>query len=520
MPYTLKPFFQEAQVPVVPDWFGEIILRHRKIADFKPRWEQVEGLNMGFAYPNLRCALFDEQGTGKTLPAQAFAIWQGATGNKIVCLMPRTLLRQFEGNLYFTYEGIHKHLRCEIYHGLPKERDAQVARWSSFGAPDIVVTTPGVFMKEFELFRLFKYQSLLMDEAKYLANPDSKICTAVDIFMGVEGEKYAMVLNGTPAKNTLEDLYGNIKFLTPKIYHGPRHFQNKHIEYKKIAIKVRGMKSTRSDNKMRNIDVIEDYKNLDELVDNLYKQARRVEKSSLNLPPLTEDTVPFDLSEAHKAAYEEFVQQRLLEFNDGSILDGTTSAGLRLAAFQSIMRPEILGVNEESLLLELIEELMLDAGIEKGGMNPTKVFLMAHYQKTIELLAERFKRFEPAIIYGKTSNPTRQKERFMYDNDCRLLIINYQSIAGLDGIQDVSYTGICAEPTSVPGDYDQARDRLHRGGQINPVQIYLPKPRGTLYVKAIHDLQVKKGWIDRVVSVRDFKEELLGMHDEEEVELA
>ena len=162
---------------------------------------------------------------------------------------------------------------------------------------------------------------------------------------------------------------------------------------------------------------------------------------------------------------------------------------------------------------------MLDAGIVRGGLNSTKVFIMAHFQKTIDLLAERFKKYKPAVIYGKTRNPAREKEKFLYDEDCRLLIVNYESGGvGLDGLQDVCYTGICAEPTTVPRAYDQARDRLHRGGQTNPVQIYLPKPRGTLYVKAINDLRHKKDWIDTVVSCKQFKDELLGADDEEDIQ--
>jgi SNF2 family DNA or RNA helicase len=508
--YTLKQFFEEAQVPNIPEWFGEVVLRHRKIKDFKPRWEQILDLNMMFAYPNLRSALFSEQATGKTLPAQAFAIYQAAIGNKAVCLMPRTLLIQFETNLFFTFEGVHKHLRCETYYGLKKQRDAICARWSQYGAPQIALTTYGMFMREFMLFRHFEYNCLIADEAKYLANEDSQTYQAMKEFVGLEGERYFLAMNGTPAGNTLVDLYGNIKFLTPKVYKSRQEFDNLHVIYKKILVRTKN-KGEKTKLRKREVQIVEDYDNLDSLQENLYLQARRTEKSSLNLPPLEEIPVPFNLSQTHMEAYDQFVAERLMEFDDGSILDGTSSSALRVLAFQSIIRPELLGLSEESVLMELIDDLIEGAG--------GKVFLMAHFQKSVEAFRDRFAKYQPAVIYGKTRNPEKEKQRFLQMDSCKLLIVNYEAGGvGIDGLQDVCCTGICGEPTTVPKAYDQARDRIHRSGQVNPVHMYFPKARGTVFVKAMNALRKKKGWIDRVVTVGEMRNELKGFDPEDEDE--
>jgi SNF2 family DNA or RNA helicase len=509
--YTLKQFFEEAQIPNIPEWFGEVVLRHRKIKDFKPRWEQILDLNMMFAYPNLRSALFSEQATGKTLPAQAFAIYQAATGNGAVCLMPRTLLVQFETNLFFTFEGIHKHIRAEIYYGNKKQRDEICGRWAQYGRPDIALTTYGMFMKEFMLFRHFEYQCLIADEAKYLGNEDSQTYQAMKEFVGLEGERYFLAMNGTPAGNTLCDLYGNIKFLTPRVYQNRQEFDNLHVIYKKIRVRQKNHgESVRL--RRKEIEIVEDYDNLDKLTENLYLQARRTEKSSLNLPPLEEIPVPFDLSQSHMEAYDQFVSERLIEFDDGSILDGTSSSALRVNAFQAVARPDILGLSEPSMLLELIQELIDGAG--------GKVFLMAHYQKTVELFKAHFHELNPAVIYGKTRHPEKEKQKFLTESSCKLLIINFEAGGvGIDGLQDVCCTGIVGEPTTVPKAYDQARDRLHRSGQVNPVHIYFPKARGTVYVKAMNQLRKKKGWIDRVVTVGELRNELKGFDPEDDDEI-
>ena len=511
MSYTLKQFFQEAQIGGIPDWFGDIVLRHRKIKDFKPRFEQIQDLNMMFVYSNLRSGLFNEQGTGKTLPGQAFAIYHAAKGNRCVCLMPRSLLVQFETNLYFTFQGIEKHIRSEIYHGDKEKRDATVGRWAQFGAPEIALTNYHVFAKEFMLFRHFDYNAMLADESKVLSNPDAAQYMAIQEFLGDEGARYFVPMNGTPAGNTLADLYGNIKMLTPWVYKDRQDFDNKHIIYKRIRVRINN-NGNANGLRRRNVNVIEDYDNLDELTENLYLQSRRTEKTSLNLPPLEEIPVPFELSPAHQEAYDQFINERMMEFDDGSILDGTSSAGLRTAAFQSIVRPDILGVNEVSMLFELIETLIEGAG--------GKVFIMAHYQKTVEALRDYFKALNPAVIYGKTRNIDREKQKFINEPTCKVLIVNFESGGvGLDGLQDVCCTGIVAEPTTVPKQYDQARDRLHRGGQVNPVHMYFPKARGTVFVKAMNDLRKKKNWINSVVTVGQMRDELRGFDDGDEDEV-
>lgn len=509
MTYTLRDFYDEAALEVYPEWASEIFLGHPSAKNFRPRFSQVEGLNLGFAYPNLRSGLFDEQGTGKTLPAQAFAIWQAGMGNRCVCVMPRVLLRQFQQSFWDTFRGFSKHVRCEIYHGKPVQRSEQAKRWKEYGPPDIVLITYDTLRDEWALFRALDFNALVLDESKILGNETNRAYIAAEQFMGRLGERYAMILNGTPLKNDPRAAYGYINFLTPGVYRNRLHFELTHVIYQKIKTQFKNGKGILTD---RSAQVVAGYRNLDAMHQNLYLQARRVDKSILNLPPITETMLHIDLDDEHIDAYKTLVRERLL-FTETGVIDAQATATRRSIAAKAVVHPDELNLpNAPNMVLEAVDEILEE--VDAAHTTGKKVFILAHYQKTVELLMKRYKALKPAVIYGKTKDSGAEADRFKTDPNCRILIANYAAGGVGLNLQDVCHIAICVEPSTVPGEYAQARDRLHRGGQENPVTIYLICPRGTLFVKMYKDREEKQGHISHVMDGRAWERELLGEADE------
>lgn len=490
MTYTLAKYFEEAQVLNFPDWFRDVQIVDPDgfIEDFKPRWHQITGLNLAMLYS--RSALYDEQGTGKALISQAWAIWNAGVGNKTVCVMPPILVGQYIYNLINTFDGVLEHLKISAYGGTKGRRQALLNKWDKEGFPDIVVMSYQMFMKESVMFS--GYQAIVLDEAM-LANPQSKTNEAINYFMGMPEEKNALVLNGTPAGNDLTALYGFISFVTPGIYRSRLHFNTLHVDFKDIPVRVnKGGELT-----TREITVVDKFRNLDLLYSNLYKQARRVLKEQV-LELKEKNIIPFsfDLSEKHGELYQKFCTELLLEFEDGSILDGSTSAGLRNRAMQAVMHPDILGLKEKSAVLEAIDCLL------ETTLRKSKVLIFCHHRSSVELIAEHLKKYNPAVIYGG-SNTEKNKDKFLKDPECLVAVVNWQAGGVGLNFQSVCSEIICAEPTTVPGQFDQATDRAHRSGQKEVVNVYVLMPKGTLYVKAVRDM-TKKRKVNSSVVNRDF----------------
>lgn len=506
MKYTLKNMFEEAKVDLVSphhDFFEGIELRHPSIPDFRPRWHQITGLNLTFVYT--RSGLWDEQGTGKTLPIQAALIWHATAGNRPIALMPPILTDQFIESFYDTFHGIEEHVQMVPYRGTLRERGLLLKEWKALGKErmPIVIMTPEIFRKEFSAFTGLGSYVLACDECKYWANPETKTYQAIETFLGDVGQRVLIGMNGTPAKNDLSDLYGYVRLLTPSVYRSKLHFYSKHVVEKKVPIRYKKGGAL----KTQDVKIIDSFKNIGELRDNLYAQSRRVEKKDvIEIPPKQIIEFPFRLNQAHEDSYEMFCTARFLEFEDGTAISGEQTATLRQIAAQSVVDTSILQVKEESAVLEALEELFEQIDVKRN-----KVSVAAYYNKTIEIIAERFKHLNPAVIYGpKGSKNLKEADRFKREDSCRISILNYQSGGVGLNFQDVCHYGISAEPTTVPGDFDQWTDRMHRSGQKEKTTIYVLSPKRTIWIKMIQSMLKKKSWNKSVVSVDALKKELRG----------
>lgn len=506
MNYTLADYYFEAGVDPSPPWASNIVLANSRTGEpMRPRWHQITGLKLTFQFPNLRAALYDDMGTGKTLIAQAYAIWNAWAGNRALCLMPPVLCDQFMRSLVKTFPGINQHLKLGLYRGNVKRRNTLVGRWYPENIPDILCTSFHLFREEFMLFEsMFNSEVLVIDEAKPLTGTESQIRDAIDRFMGPEGEKAALIMTGTPTYKDITDLYGLIRFVTPQVYTSRMAFDREHVKYAQITTRGKNRKGQLVD---RPIQIVDSVHNLAKVYDNLYLQARRVEKKDvLELKPIEEITREFSLSDEHRKLYKKLVDERLLIFPDGSMVDITMSARVRATCMRAVSDPRTyLQLDEDSAWAEALDELLEEINVKKN-----KVAIFAYYRGTIELMEKRYKELKPAVIYGG-SNSNKEKEKFIGDPKCRLLIANYESGGvGLDGLQEVCYHAISAEPITIPGLYKQARDRLWRSGQKESVLFYSLVALKTIYVKTVKDMLERESQNLQAVSREDLSRELLG----------
>lgn len=502
--WNLDTYAVNAGLRDPPDWFKEVFVRLYDPYGKKtvPRRHQVTGLN--WCFTRTRFGLYDEQGTGKTLISQAFAIWNAAVGNKTLILMPPSLLYQYKTSISSTFEGIERFVSIAYLKDRkerPSFRREKLRFWKDYQCPDIVLSSYELFLREFEY--LPNFSTIIMDEANVIGNSECSTYEKIETLLGEYGEKLALVMTGTPAFNTLENLYGFIRLTNPEAYVSLKHFRNVHVKYKDIKVRV---KASLTGKDTRMVKAIDGYKDVSRIMSNLFKNGRRLCKTDVvELPPKNVIVTKVSLEDEHYERYKKFVEERMLEFSDGTILDGSTSAGLRQSALQAVLRPDILGLTGKSEVVQAIREITVP--VVKEGR---KVFILAHYRETVKLIMEEFKAFNPVSMFGETSNKAESLRAFLEDKDCGIMVANYKSGGAGLNLQSVCETVICAEPTSVPGQFNQGTDRAHRVGQVNPVNVYILVAVGTVYVKQVKNMVKKQVAIDSVVVSNDLLAELLG----------
>jgi len=110
--------------------------------------------------------------------------------------------------------------------------------------------------------------------------------------------------------------------------------------------------------------------------------------------------------------------------------------------------------------------MLLDGGEEK-------LVIFAWHIDVLNILQERLGKFGVLRIDGSTSPKQKdiRVQAFINDRRYQVMLGNTLSLGtGTDGLQEVACHCLIAEPDPVPGNNEQAVDRLDRGGQKRTVQ--------------------------------------------------
>jgi superfamily II DNA or RNA helicase len=103
-----------------------------------------------------------------------------------------------------------------------------------------------------------------------------------------------------------------------------------------------------------------------------------------------------------------------------------------------------------------------------------KAILFGWHRDVYELWLDRIADLKPTLYTGSESPAAKEKarERFLTDDDCRVLVMSLRSGAGLDGLQEACKVAVFGELDWSPAQHDQCIGRLHRDGQADPVVAY------------------------------------------------
>ncbi|EOV8094071.1 TPA: hypothetical protein NGR52_004226 [Vibrio parahaemolyticus] len=486
------------------------MLEHIEI-NVEPWEHQVEDLRCLLG--NERYGIWNDAGTGKSLPMFASAALWAALGNRTVVTMPPKLVGQWIKEFKAKLKGIEDVVSIFDYSKLSSVKKKRVLNAWLNGEdtpPDILVVSYNNFRDlhpikrkqnrrvkkpdgTFEIIKSARplrnhplktlgYSVLQFDEAHKLKNSDSTVHKVLWKWIGETSGEFAIHLfTGSPIPNTLMDAYGMIRLVNPDAYLTKRSFERKHVVYDEFS----------------DFKEIESFENVDLLYENLYKYGRRVTKSDvLDLPPMLPIQQDIELSAAHRKLYRQLLTERFLELPDGSVIDASEASKLRQVAMQLLTSPELY--SDEKIVNEL--EAWLFETLETIGKH--KVIIFCHYKSTVKKLARILDELNPAILFGETKDGDAQVEKFDTDPTCGVFIVNMDSGGAGLNLQVANYI-IFYEPPQTPMQAHQGIARSWRGGQDKSVTVYFPRITRTVAAKRLENLLDKEEVNNAVVRDKD-----------------
>lgn len=399
------------------------------------------------AIRNGRVALGDGMGTGKTLQSLAWLAYNKSFPALIVVNAPTKLQWQHE---YRRWLSKVRGCDCRVQ-VLSGTRTRKLERGCSYIINWDILTYWQDTLAE------HGFECIIGDEAQAIGNPESKRSLAFRHLAAVVPE--CIVMSGTPARSRPAQFWTMVACVEPQMF----------PTYKGYLWRYTNPTSTQWGIQFNGA------RNVRELHAKLVSVMLRRTKEDVmkDLPPKILDVVPLEADAAQLADYAS-EEASISELN--GIEARERIAGLTRSAY---------AVKEKSLLNWV--NCFMDGD--------EKLLLFAWHRDVVDRLCEELSKFSPAKIYGGVSLQKREaeKERFINDEDCRIMVCNIQSGGtGIDGFQKVCCNVAFAEFAETSTDMEQAEDRLHRGGQERPVTVYYLIASGTIDEDMAEALDEKK----------------------------
>ena len=412
-----------------------------------------------------RWANFSEMGAGKTLPSALLS--QGVIDDGIcdyaIIVTPKIVVSDW-------YEVFRDQIgdasQVRVYRAPGKIRKYMSLK-------PIIITTYETIVADIDRFynlALHHKVMITIDEAHYLKNHDSQRTKKLTKLTALCKRVY--LLTGSPITNGLKNAYSYINILTgTEHYNSFHHFKRAHMRHKgRILIRY------------YRTEVVSDILNSFSM--------RHMKRDMHDLPPISFVHRKIEWDPVQLKLYKVFLRDTILEL-EGKFIEGTNAGAFMVRAHQIISNPKQLDLPCDSLKFkQIVEDMEAITG---------KVVIYAHYRHTIKRLKELLKEYNPAVIFGGVSDVDAQKDKFKFDDTCRLMIAHPQS-AGVGTNFSVSSHVIFFEYSYDLDSFDQAISRLDRPGQKNPVTVITYAVRGSVEINKM---------LPKLVDKKDFSVGLL-----------
>ncbi|MDR0757046.1 MAG: DEAD/DEAH box helicase family protein, partial [Tannerella sp.] len=169
-------------------------------------------------------------------------------------------------------------LHTMIYAGNSRQRTKDIA--SVFKNCQVVITSYGTVRNDIACLRDYLFQALILDESQYIKNPESQSYQAVMQLSAVQ----RLALTGTPVENSLDDLWAQFNFINKGLLGSYASFRERCIQ------PVVRDKDEQQEARLKKI-----------IAPFLLRRTR--EEVTPDLPPLQQETIYCDMTDAQEAVY-------------------------------------------------------------------------------------------------------------------------------------------------------------------------------------------------------------------------
>jgi superfamily II DNA or RNA helicase len=391
--------------------------------------------------------LADDMGLGKTV--QTLALFQlekeqGRLNRASLIIVPTSLVSNwFEEAQRFTPE-----LKVLIFHGSCRHQD-------DFDQYDLVISTYGLIHRDKTRFLDYHFYYLILDEAQTIKNARTKTTQVIQQLRG----DHRLCLSGTPLENHLGELWSLFHFLMPGLLGDAKQFR----QYFRIPIEKFG-DSARRELLARRVQP--------------FLLRRTKSEVAKELPIKTEMTRYISLSGSQRDLYEAIRLGMEKKVRNAIAASGLGRSHIvfldaLLKLRQVCCDPRLVNMSDAAMAhgtsakLDVLAEL-IDALMDEGR----RVLVFSQFTSMLALIEERLK--EKNYDYLKLTGQTQNRQSVVSDfQEGKAPIFLISLKAGGKGLNLTrADTVIHYDPWWNPAVEDQATDRSHRIGQVNPVFVY------------------------------------------------
>ncbi|MDO6707160.1 DEAD/DEAH box helicase [Photobacterium sp. 1_MG-2023] len=409
--------------------------------------------------------LADDMGLGKTLQALSLIRHYAHQGAALV-VAPKSVIHNWESEC----QRFAPELRVV---DLEQAQDRSEAITSASEAT-IVLVSYGLMTRCQEALQSVSWQTIVMDEAQQIKNPQTKRAKLV---FGLKAER-RFTLTGTPVENHLTELWSQFAFLNPGLLGTIKHFKQKY-----------GQADRSQEDMMRLKALISPF------------MMRRTKSEVLQeLPGKTEITHTVYLSAKESAAYEAVRKDALKTAQRQQGVVEVLAALTRLRQVCCDASLVFDSFSEQSSKLK--EALTLVTEALEGGH---QILVFSQFVKLLKRFSGMMAQSSLSFSYLDGQSTSKQRKQAIEDfksGKHQVFLISLK--AGGTGLNlTEADTVIHLDPWWNPAVEDQASDRAHRMGQHRPVTVYRLVTENTVEEKIIQLHRDKRDLAEKVLSGQD-----------------
>lgn len=433
--------------------------------------------------------LADDMGLGKTIQLISYllAVREQEEAGPALIICPTSVL----GNWQKELEKFSPSLNIHLHYGPNRLKGNDFSEVAA--KADIVLTSYGLSHLDFEEFSALTWDTIAIDEAQNIKNPQTKQSRAIRKLRG----KHHIALTGTPMENRLSELWAIFDFTNHGYLGGLSHFQ------KRFILPIEKEDDRTKINELQTL--IRPF---------LLRRTKKDEEVALNLPEKQEQKQYCPLTPEQASLYEQLVQDTFAQLEE---LTGFERKGLILQLLgrlkQLCNHPALYlkeeqprNVLERSVKIEKLTELVeavLDQ--EESCLIFTQYIQMGEIIRTI--LKEKFT-IETPFLNGSVPKGKRDEmiERFQ-NREFPVLLLSLK--AGGTGLNLTAANHVIHfDRWWNPAVENQATDRAYRIGQSRFVHVHKFISTGTLEEKIDAMLEKKQSLNEQIIQSDNWITEL------------